>query len=434
MSRTEHLRSIERLALHVARGMLSACGASVCAVYGAWSWVHGPRVRLPLSPAEVRRILVIRVDLLGDLVFSLPTIQALADAYPRARVDALVLPYTAPVLSGVRSVGRIHTLDVHRYRRPRGVGELATLVGTIRALRQERYDLAVSLSGTVGGVLALASGARVRVGHIGDSYRGCYNVAVPGRRYDRPVHEVEYGLELVRALGPALRPQRPRITGEWDKAVEATDPPSRFDLCPRPPYAVLVPGASNGSAKRWPARYWSALADRLARERRLGIALVGSAAERELAAEVARGTAAPVHNLAGRTTVQDLMAMLAGATIVVAGDTGPLHLAAALGRPVIGIYGPTDPVNTGPMAEHGSVVRLGLPCSPCYDLRTPAECKLPDRSIACMWGVEPDRVYAAVCELLDSVSPRSASEASPSQERARSGADLHAARESTAHG
>jgi ADP-heptose:LPS heptosyltransferase len=116
---------------------------------------------------------------------------------------------------------------------------------------------------------------------------------------------------------------------------------------------------------------------------------------------VTNGMDVPAVNLAGRTSVDELMPLLAGAAVVVAGDTGPLHLAAALGAPTVGIYGPTDPVNTGPCGTRTAVVRLGLSCSPCYDLRSPADCKLPDRSVACMWGISPERVFEAVAALLD---------------------------------
>jgi len=173
---------------------------------------------------------------------------------------------------------------------------------------------------------------------------------------------------------------------------------------------VLVPGASNGAAKRWPSAHWSALADWLHDERGLRIVLSGTAAERELARAVARGMRAPSDNLAGETTLDELAQLLAGAAVVVAGDTGPLHLAAALGAPVVGIYGPTDPANSGPRVERSAVVRLGLSCSPCYDLRSPADCKLPDRSMPCMWGITPERVYAAVDRLFDRTQPSASSQ------------------------
>ena len=102
--------------------------------------------------------------------------------------------------------------------------------------------------------------------------------------------------------------------------------------------------------------------------------------------------------LAPATSVTGLIAVLRRASAVVAGDTGPLHLAAALGRPVVGIFGPTDPTNTAPLGE-SVVLPARLACSPCYALRSPADCKLPDRSIACMWAISAD----AACEAIGRV-------------------------------
>ena len=103
--------------------------------------------------------------------------------------------------------------------------------------------------------------------------------------------------------------------------------------------------------------------------------------------------------------VRPLELIDAGARVVVAGDTGPLHLASAVGTPVVGVYGPTDPRNTGPLGLGAHVVRLGIGCSPCYDLTGPAECKLPDRSVACMWGLSPDRVFESVAAVVRRPTP-----------------------------
>jgi ADP-heptose:LPS heptosyltransferase len=123
-----------------------------------------------------------------------------------------------------------------------------------------------------------------------------------------------------------------------------------------------------------------------------------------LVGAVAGAVSVPCTDLAGRTSTEELFSLLAGAELVVAGDTGPLHVASALGTPVVGIFGPTDPTNTGPLAVRSEVVRLGIACSPCYDLRSPADCKLPDRSAACMWGLAPEAVLAAIGRVLGSGS------------------------------
>ena len=179
------------------------------------------------------------------------------------------------------------------------------------------------------------------------------------------------------------------------------------DVRPSSPYVVLVPGASNGSAKRWAPLSWAALGDRLSAELGLHVVLCGARSEAPLGVEILAAMQEPVQDLIGGTSVPKLGAALLPAALVVAGDTGPLQLAAALGQPVVGIFGPSDPINTGPQGKHTATVRLGLPCSPCYDLRSPAECKLPDKSIACMVQLPVDRVFEAARDLLARTSSES---------------------------
>jgi lipopolysaccharide heptosyltransferase II len=362
------------------------------ALYGLHQRLFGLRRRPEVG--DVRRILVIRLDLMGDVVFSLPAIAAAAELFPGARIDALVMPYAADLLADVPSLTMIHQIDLVRLRRPAGWLQVGSLAQSILALRRERYDLAIGLSGQMAGLFAALSGARWRTGYAAETYPGCYNLSQAGRRYERPQHEVQYCLDLVKALAPGKSlptvsaPTLPTSTAPQEPQIETQ------------PYAVLVPGASNGSAKRWPPTYWARLGDLIANECGLEIVLSGAGSERALVEHVARSMRAPSWNTAGETSVAELVQLLTRARIVVAGDTGPLHVAAALGRPVIGIFGPTDPVNTGPIATRSEVLRLGLPCSPCYDLHSPADCKLPDRSIACMWGIEPGAAFEAVRRVL----------------------------------
>jgi lipopolysaccharide heptosyltransferase II len=345
----------------------------------------------PLDPASVRRILVIRLDLLGDLVFAAPTIAALRARYPRAEITLLTLPYTRPLAALLPGVDRTLALDVNRYRRPAGWRNLGEAVALVRELRAARFDVCLALHGRPAGVLALLSGARYRVGYAAHAYPFAFNVSVPGRRYERRQHETEYCLDLARAVG-ADGPGVPRLMA----------PPAAArlpGLAAGERYVVLHPGASNGSAKRWPAAAWARLAQDAAHELGIRVVVTGGDAERALVAAVAASAGDAAVPLVG-TSLLDLAAVLAGAEALVSGDTGPLHLAAALGRPVVGVYGPTDPAQTGPCGARTAVVRRPVPCGPCYDLRAPAECKLPDRAHLCMRELSPDAVLGALVRLL----------------------------------
>jgi lipopolysaccharide heptosyltransferase II len=161
-------------------------------------------------------------------------------------------------------------------------------------------------------------------------------------------------------------------------------------------------GAVNGTAKRWPAAHWAALADILIERHGFKVILTGSESERSIAAAiVSRMQHRPI-TLTGETTVDELLAVLARCDLVISGDSGPLHLAVALGRPTVSIYGPTDPAIYGPVPRHGQsavVIRRGLSCSPCYTLRATAEC--PHGQPSCMIDVTVSQILRAALDILE---------------------------------
>jgi len=150
---------------------------------------------------------------------------------------------------------------------------------------------------------------------------------------------------------------------------------------------VLHPGA-RWPTKVWPAASWARLADRLIREKGLAVVITGSAADRELAAQIVAQMREQALNLAGRTSLAELAGIMQQARLAVTADTGPMHLAAALGTKVVAIFGPTAPGRTGPFGPGHRVVRLGLACSPCFQRHCPEP--------RCLTGLSPEAVLAAV--------------------------------------
>lgn len=352
--------------------------------------------RRPRFEAErVERILVIRLDLLGDVVNSLPTLAALRKRFPRAEISALVLPYAAPLLEAAPEVDRVIGLDVHAFRRPTGWADWPTLARTLAALRALRADLCLCLHGRVPSALAALSGARWRVGYAGESYPLALNLPVAGYRYHRPRHEVEYCLDLARALGLRVEASRPRLSLPERALRQAEQVLAAAGLEPGRRVVVAHPGSSNGRAKRWPTPLWAAWADRAQRELSVRVAFTGAHADQALVAQIARQMRTRPIDLAGQTDLLTLAGVCALSAAVVSGDTGPLHLAVAAGARVVGLFGPTDPTHYAPFASDALVLRHPVPCGPCYDLRGPADCKLPDRGLVCMWGIGVDAVLRA---------------------------------------
>ena len=391
---------IERALKGWARAAGHGLASAASAVYGAADAVgrgfRPPRCR----PEAVHRILVIRLDLLGDVVNSLPAITALRECFPGAEITVLVLPSSEPLFQAVPGVDHVLGLDVHAFRRPAGWRSWRSAVETLRQLRAAAFDLCLCLHGRVPSALAALSGARWRVGYAGESYPGTLNLPVPGYRYHQPKHEVEYCLDLVRSLGLPAPSRRPRLVLEEAVRQAAHQLLERHGAAGPRPLVVAHAGSSNGRAKRWPTARWAAWADRVQQELGARVALTGTAADRPLTAEIAQQMRTRPLDLAGQTDLLTLAGLCAASAAVVSGDTGPLHLAVAAGARVVGLFGPTDPANYAPYAPDAVVLRHPVPCGPCYDLRGPADCRLPHRGLDCMWGLSVERVYRAVARLL----------------------------------
>jgi lipopolysaccharide heptosyltransferase II len=344
------------------------------------------------------RILVIRTDLMGDVVLSLPAVHALHRAYPAAQIDMLVLPANVGVIKHDSAIAHIVTYDPNIWRRPNAFltpTSYRAFLGLIRGLRAARYDLCLSLAGDWASVFAFLSGARRRVGYRGEAYPFFMTDPLPGRRYHIQQHEVDYIAGLARAAGGMIEgDQREPVLAISDQArtevkalLQANDV-GEGDLL----IAAHV-GATNGLAKRWPISHWAALADLLMSELGAKVVLTGAASDADITgAVVARMRQTPL-DFTGKTTIPQLAALLARCDLVISGDSGPLHLAGAVGRPVIALHGPTDPGLSGPVSKEATVLRLGIWCSPCYDASYWAVCRFFNP--VCMKAITPDQVFAA---------------------------------------
>jgi lipopolysaccharide heptosyltransferase II len=353
----------------------------------------------------VRRILVIRLDLIGDVVLSLPAVRALHRAYPHAEIDFLAQPSSAPILTGQPHIARVLTPDATFWRRPAALWRRANrkaALALLHQLRAPRYDLCVSISGDRASILARLSGARRRVGYAREAYRGLLSDPVPGGRYAIQRHEVEYVRELARAAGARdAEADLPElcVLPEAAAAVAALLAEHRLDAVPSPLIALHA-GARNGLAKRWPTAAWAALAGLLAARLGARVVLVGAPGDGEVADEIVRVAQVTVANLTGRTTLPELAALLARCDLLVSGDSGPLHIACAVGTPVVGLYGPTDPEISGPLGRRAVVLRQPLWCAPCYDASAVADCRFGNP--VCMKTLPPVAVLAAARRLLTS--------------------------------
>ncbi len=345
---------------------------------------------LAARPESVRRVLVRAPSWLGDAVLSLPVLDGLRRTFPGAEL----------IVSAKRAVAGLYEL-VHGVagvvpdagRGPRG------LAATARRLRRERCDVALLLPNAFGSaLLARLAGIPHRVGYARDGRSPLLTAAVPVQTAAERWHQVDAYRALLGALEwdegerrPVLRVP-PHAAADADRLLAEAPPPASGR-----PLVAVAPGGAYGGAKRWHADRFAAAADRLAGELGAAIVIVGSPRETAEAAAVARQVRAPVLDLAGRTTLPDLGAVLSRCAILLANDSGAMHVAAAVGTPAVAIFGPTRPAATGPLGR-AVVLHHLVPCSPCRYRQCPID-------HPCMDGITPEAVVAAAHALLAAPEP-----------------------------
>jgi len=341
-------------------------------------------------------LLIVRLGALGDIVHGLPVVAALRAAFPSSRLDWLVDVRHRRILELVPELTARMAIDTRRAGGPTGV------LPVVRTLRAARYDAAIDLQGLLkSAVLARLSGAARVVGfaraHLRESMAGLfYTESVdPGGS----PHVIDKALALVKALGVEAAPRR------FPLVVPASSAPAQvrlaLGLAPDAPFVALNPGGAWPN-KRWPAERFGALAASLRSRTGLSSAVLWGPGEEPIAHAVSAGSGGAAV-VSPPTTLEDAVALVASARLVVSGDTGPIHLAAAVGTPVVGIYGPTDPARNGPWSPDDVSVSRSAQCR-CFHQRT---CRAPHW---CLLDVTVDEVVeAAVGRLSASEVPRSSS-------------------------
>lgn len=311
------------------------------------------------------RILLIKLSSLGDVIHTLPTLEALRSLYPEGRLTWLVEDTYAPVLAGHPALDEVWPLTRPRLGNSGFLENIRGVLQTAGRLREKPFVLVIDLQGLLKSAfwVALARGERkLGYNHTREfSYLALTERLPP---FDPEAHAVWRYLNMARHLGAPAMPPRFRL---------GLRPPEDLShLLPDAgrPLAVLHPGA-RWPTKLWPAAHWAQLAEWLLRQKSFQVVITGSPGDRQSVEEIVARAEVPLLNLAGRTSLAELAALLRQARLAVTTDTGPMHLAAALGTPVVALFGPTAPWRTGPFGYGHEVVRLLLPCSPCFRRRCP---------------------------------------------------------------
>jgi len=379
-----------------------------------------------LRSRDFRKILLIKLSAVGDAVHTLPVLNKLRRRYPAARLDWLVTPGIAELLQHNPAISNVIEFARDERSAPWRLTPYVAAARLVAQLRAVEYDLVIDLQGQLrSGFFAFTSGAPVRIGfdkpradiwktlarkipdeahkHAWQGAREASwlaytdHIALP----TLDIHPVERYLGVGPMLGlddgaadfsfPIPQEARARI----DALVDY------YEIA-KAKLLVMAPG-TNWETKEWRREAFAEVARHFI-QKSFAVTLIGSERERLLCDEVAKLAPGAI-NLAGETTLSELAALISRATICVTNDSGPMHLAVALDRPVVSIFGPTDPVWAGPHRRDGAVLRAELPCSPCY-LRLLSRCP---NNHDCMNNVPA----AAVIERIESTLRVTAPESRP---------------------
>jgi len=304
-----------------------------------------------------RRVLIIKPSAIGDIVHALPVLPRLRKLWPSAKISWLVAPPGAALIERHPLLDEVILFQRGRYGRgwynPAAMWDFFKF---IFQLRKRKFDLVIDLQGLFRSAwISAASGAPRRIGFSNArEFAPWFYTELVDCSWDND-HAVERYLKVATALGCPDGPV------EFCFAVNDDDRHYIAELVsPGMKYAVLMPG-TNWMTKRWPVERFAALAGALKERFGLESIVAGGAGDAEIAKQIPAKL-----DLTGKTDLRQIVALLERATLVVANDTGPMHMAAALGIPLVAPYGPTDPTRTGPFGRQESVIRLNLPCSPCY--------------------------------------------------------------------
>jgi lipopolysaccharide heptosyltransferase II len=342
------------------------------------------------------KILVRATNWIGDAIMAIPALRAVRARFPEARIAIVARPYVADIYRGQKICDDLIPYD------PKGVH--AVLSGRerlARELRAKEFDIALLLQNAFDAAwLAWRAGIPERIGYARDGRSLLLTKRIPvPKRGEIPPHEQFYYLELLRRTGwieslPSESFVRLDITEDQRRRAEQTlsAAGARHNVL----RIAIGAGASYGSAKCWPPERFASFVNRFRLHTDAEVIFFGTASEQMVSEAIAAGIEGPSISLVGKTEIVDLPALLSRCQIFVGNDSGAMHVAAAVGLPVVAIFGPTDPQGTAPITSRCTVVQERPYCSPCFLRRCPIDHR-------CMTAVTPDAVESAARGWLRSV-------------------------------
>lgn len=338
------------------------------------------------------KILILKPSSLGDVIHALPVLRMLKRRHPAAEIHWWIAAELAPLLENDPDLAGVFLFDRREASNPFFWPEL---FGHVAQMRARRFDYVIDLQSLArSGIVAWFANGATTIG-LNDPREGApafYDLSVPRPSWD--THAVDWYLRVLPHLGvpmnwdfewlPPRQDVQPRVAERFPKA------PLRI---------ALIPGA-RWENKRWPLEYFMELTRLLLKSiPELQITILGGKSDLPAGLAIKRISPPNVQDLTGRTTLPEMVEVLRQSELAVTNDTGPMHIAAALGIPLISLFGPTEPARTGPYRDAASVRRHRVPCAPCMQSRC-----FYHEQLACLKGITPRAVLAGTLARLESLN------------------------------
>jgi len=339
---------------------------------------------------DYKNILVVRLDRMGDVVLSTPVLKALRDAYPKSHIAFMVRPYVKDIALGNPSVDEVIIYD-------KAMGLLGN-IRFIKKLRSEKFDLAVVLHPTLRtNWIVFLSGIPKRLGFDRKRKMGILLTdRIPDKKHLGLKHEIDYTLGILRYIGISAKDRTMHVPVSPDNQARAHEALAKGGISESDTVVAINPGASCPS-KRWPAERFAEAADILAKRRGVKIVIISGQSDKKPGEGMASFTKERCLDLSGRTTVGEMAGVLKRSKLFISNDSGPVHVACAVGTPVIAIFGRSDrglsPRRWGPSNKGDVVIHKNVGCLECLAHNCAVGFK-------CLKAITVDEVVKAAEELL----------------------------------
>ncbi len=336
-----------------------------------------------LDSKQIKKIMVRSTNWVGDAVMTTPAMGTIREAFPDAEIVVVANPLVSELFTSHPYCDRVIVFDKKGpHKGFAGLWKFAC------ELRQEKFDLAILLQNAIeAALMATLAGIPRRAGYRTDARRLLLSHGVPVGPIEKKMHHTDYYQNMLECLGLKGGDGNLHLACTEDELDWAREKLGAGD------WVAINPGAAYGSAKRWFPERFAETADGLVSEYGVNIVLTGGPGEKEIGQDIAAAMSAKPLNLIGQTSVRQLMAVLASVRLLVSNDSGPMHVGAAFGVPIVAVFGPTDHTTTSPKADICRIIRKATDCAPCLLRQCPTDHR-------CMKAITADDVLAGVRDLL----------------------------------